>query len=86
MIIAAVAQNYEGINGYQDYQTKLVGRELNDFVNREWNEKQLMSFDIQTSNVDFTSLSNVLPTKATLQSSVKGKSEKVTRLPKMLSR
>ncbi len=86
MVIAAAAQNYEGINGYQDYQTKLVGRELSDFVNPEWNEKQLMSFDIQTSNVDFTSLSNVLPTKAMLKSSVKGKSEKVTRLPKMLSR
>jgi hypothetical protein len=86
MIINAAAQNYKGINGYQDYQTKVVGRELSDFVKPEWNKKQLMSFNIQTSNVEFTSLRNVLPTKALLQSSVKGKSEKVTRLPKMLSR
>jgi hypothetical protein len=86
MIITAGAQNFEGINGYQDYQTKVIGRELSDFVKPEWNEEQFMSFDIQTSNVEFTSLSNVLPTKAMLQSSVKGKSDKVTRLPKMLNR
>jgi len=86
MRINAAAQNFEGINGYQDYQTKIVGRELADYVKPEWNKRYRMAFDIQTSNVEFTSLSNVLPTKAALQSSVKGKSEEVTRLPKMPNR
>ena len=82
MRITAAAKNYEGINGYQDYQTKVVGRKLVDYVKPEWNKLDRMSFDIRTNNVEFTSLRNVIPTKAALLNSAKGKSQAVNVISK----
>ena len=67
--INAAAKNYQGINGYQDYQNKIAGRELSDFSDNLWNDQQRMLFDITTSNVEFTSLKSSLPTIAALQQS-----------------
>lgn len=76
--------DYKGINGYQDYQTQTVGRELADLANPEWNKAHRMSFNIETNNVDFTSLNKVIPTKEALKSSIKGKSQAVNNLSKRL--
>lgn len=64
------AKNYEGINGYQDYQNKVVNRERKDLIKPEWNNAQYMSFSMSTSNIDFKSLAGTMPAKAQLNKSI----------------
>jgi hypothetical protein len=85
MRVNAAAKNYEGINGYQDYLTKDVDRELTDLIKPEWNKLIHMSFNITTNNVDFISLNKAMPTKAALQNSLKGKNQTVSDFPKRIN-
>lgn len=59
-LISIGARGYAGINGYQDYLTKMIGREPADSLNSLWSKRVYSSMTISMSGMNFADFSSAM--------------------------